>query len=205
MKNIAGVILLLSFACFACGQEVSRFEIFGGYSYADRLQLPLAASSSNNGWEAAFKYNLTSRLGLVAAVDGRAGTDFRSTQLADGTAVFLRRPVSTYSFLFGPEVNVYRYRRVSINLRALAGFVHADDSNANVSVFSTNPLPNFIATRTFVNNTFSMAAGGNLDIRLKGGLSLRAIQPEMQLTRINGGSQPNFRIATGLVYSFGKR
>ena len=205
MKNIAGVILLLGCAGFAVGQEFSRFQIFGGYSYADRMQLPLAATSSTNGWEAAFKYNLTSRLGFVAAVDGRAGTDFRGTQLADGTSIVLVRQVSTHSFLFGPDVNVFHYRRVSINLRELFGFIHADDTNGNVSVFSNNPVPSFVATREFVNNTFSMATGGNVDFRLKGGLAWRILQPEMQLTRGNAQYQPNFRVATGLVYNFGRR
>jgi len=200
--------LLLGSIGLAYGQEPSRFEIFGGYSFADRLQLPLAATSSKNGWEAAFKYNLTSRLGLVAEVDARAGTDFRATQLSGGTTVVLSRPVSTYTFLFGPEVNVYRNRRVAINLRALAGFVLADDSSATVSIFSFDQLTgleNFIATRRFVTNTFSMTAGGNLDVHLVRGLSWRALQPEMQLTRINGQNQANFRVSTGLVFNFGKR
>ena len=202
------MILLLGCAGFARGQEVSRFEIFGGYSYAERLQLPLASTSSLNGWEAGVQYNVTSRLGLVMAIDGRDGTDYRNTLTSDGSTVFLRRPVNTLTFLFGPQVNVFRHGRVSVNLRVLAGFVHSDDTNANVAVLNINPganVENVLITQTYLNNTFSMSAGGNADFRLKGGLSWRMLQPEMQLTRVDGRSQPNFRVTTGLVYSFGRR
>jgi hypothetical protein len=208
MKNTTAVFFLLGCAGLAYSQEPSRIEIFGGYSYADHLRLPLASVSSKNGWEAAFKYNITSRIGLVAEVDGRAGSDFRSLQPSPGTTVFVRQPVSTYSFLFGPEVNVYRYRRVAVNLRALAGFIHADDSHGNLSVFSTDQLTGkqqFLVDPSFETNTFSMVAGGNLDVRLGRGISWRAVQPEMQLTRPDGRNQANFRISTGLVFSFGKR
>jgi hypothetical protein len=208
MKNITGFILFLGCSSLAYSQEASRFEIFGGYTFADHLRVPLAAFSSRNGWEAGFKYNIASRIGLVAEVDGRAGTDYRTLSPSTGTTVFLRQPVSTYTFLFGPEVNVYRYRRVAVNLRALAGFIHADASNANVSVFSTDQLTGqqqFLTTRGFENNTFSMVAGGNVDIRLGRGFSWRVVQPEMQLTRPDGRSQSNFRISTGLVFGFGKR
>jgi hypothetical protein len=143
-------------------------------------------------------------LGIVAAVDGRAGTDFRSIEFPDQTAVFLDRPVSTYSFLFGPEVNVFRYGRVSVNLRALAGFIHSNNSNANAAIID-NAAQTFLVLQGSNTNTFSMATGGSLDVRLARGFSWRAFQPEMQLTRINGRNEPNFRVATGLVYSFGKR
>jgi hypothetical protein len=212
MKNTTAVILFLGCASLGYSQETSRFEVFGGYTFANHLRLPLSLFSSRNGWEGAFKYNITSRIGLVAEVDGRAGTDFRELSPSTSTTVFLSQPVSTYTFLFGPEVNVYRYRRVAINLRALAGFVHADDSHANVSVFSLVSGPDqvtgqqqFLTTRSFATNTFSMAAGGNVDVRLGRGFSWRAVQPEMQLTRPDGRSQPNFRISTGLVFGFGKR
>ncbi len=208
MKITTAVIFLLGSGSLAYSQEPSRFEIFGGYSYADHLRLPLASVSSKNGWDAAVKYNITSRIGLVAEVDGRGGTDFLSLQPSPGTTVFVRQPVSTYTFLFGPEVNVYRYRRVAVNLRALAGFVHADDSHGNLSVFSMDQLTGkqqFLVASGFETNTFSMVAGGNVDVRLGRGFSWRAIQPEMQLTRPNGRSQPNFRISTGLVFVFGKR
>lgn len=208
MKITTAVIFLLGSASLAYSQEPSRFEIFGGYSYADHLRLPLASVSSKNGWDAAVKYNITSRIGLVAEVDGRAGTDFRILRPSDSTTVFLRQPVSTYAFLFGPEVNVYRYRRVAVNLRALVGFVHADDSHGNLSVFSTDQLTGkqqFLVASGFESNTFSMVAGGNVDVRLGRGFSWRALQPEMQLTKPDGRSQPNFRISTGLVFVLGKR
>jgi hypothetical protein len=208
MKNITGFILFLGCSSLAYSQEASRFEIFGGYSFADQLKLPLAFSSSRNGWEAAFKYSFTSRLGLVAEVDGRAGTNVNALSPFNGTNAVISRPVTTYTFLFGPEVNVYRNRRVAINLRALAGVLHADDSSASLSVFAVDPITgqqSFTATRSFETNTFSMATGGNIDVHLGHGLSWRALQPEMQLTRVNGRSQPNFRVSTGLVFNFGKR
>jgi hypothetical protein len=207
MKNITAVILFIGCTTLACGQDIPRYEIFGGYTFANQLRLPLAAESSKNGWQAGFKYNIASRIGLVAEVDGRGGEAFRLLEANSATTLFLRQPVSTYTFLFGPEVNVYRNRRVAINLRALAGVLHADQANGGVSVFSTEPLTGqqqFISSRGLENNTFSMVAGGNVDVRLGRGFSWRVVQPEVQLTRINGENRPNFRVSTGLVFGFGK-
>ncbi|HEV2689131.1 MAG TPA: hypothetical protein VGV35_11265 [Bryobacteraceae bacterium] len=208
MKNSTLLISLLACACLAYAQEASRFEIFGGYAFSNRPRLPLAAISSDHGWEAAFKYNITSRIGLVAEIDGRTGSDFRVLQPSANLSVFVRQPVSTYTYLFGPEFNVYRNRRVAFNLRGLAGFIHADDSGTSTSVFSTDPITGqqqFVATRSLVTNTFAASLGGNIDVRLGRGFSWRALQPEAVITRPNGREQVNLRVATGLVFGFGKR
>jgi len=208
MNKFAAVILFLTGACLAFGQEVPRIEVFGGYAFSHNPGLPLADFSSDHGWETAFKYNLTSRIGLVAEIDGRKGTDFRGLQPSTGLTVFVQQPVSTFNFLFGPEVNVHRYGRVAFHLRGLLGFVHASDNDTHASLFSTDPLTGqqqFLFTRTFITNTFAAAFGGNMDIRLGRGFSWRAVQPEALVLHRNGRDQTDFRVATGLVFNFGNR
>jgi len=207
MNKITALIFFTGCASFACGQDTPRYEIFGDYAFANHLHSPLAAQSSRNGWAAGFQYNITSRIGLVAEVDGRRGETLGLLAANSATSVLVSQPVSTYTFLFGPQVNVYRNRRVSVNLRALAGVLHANQSNGGVTVASTDVTSGqiqFLSSRGLDTNTFSMTAGGNIDVRLGRGFSWRAVQPEMQLTQTNGGPQGNFRMSTGLVFGFGK-
>ena len=207
MNKSTAVILFLASACLAYGQEVPRIEVFGGYAFSPNASLPLANTNSDHGWETAFKYNITSRIGLVAEIDGRKGTDFRVLQPSTNQSFVVAQPVSTFNFLFGPEVNVYRNRRIALNLRGLIGFVHASDNDTHASLFSTDPITGqqqFLFTRTFITNTFAASFGGNMDVRLGHGFSWRAVQPEAVVLQRNGREHTDFRVATGLVFNFGK-
>lgn len=206
MKNI--VALIVAFGCVSpvFSQEASRFELFGGYSFAEHPQLPLSAIPSRNGWEAAIKYNLTSRIGLVAQFDERWGTAFQIIQPSSSTTVFTAEPVKAHTYLFGPEVNVYRRGRVSMNLRGLVGVVHSSDTSTTTSLVSAfNGQQQLLATHGVSLNHFVAALGGNLDVRLGHGFSWRALQPEVRLTSFNSDTRHNFQVATGLVFNFGGR
>jgi len=206
MNKSTAVILFFSSACLAVAQDVPRIEVFGGYAFSHNSSLPLAENTSDHGWETAFKYNVLSRLGLVAEIDGRKGTDFRVLQPSTNVSVVVEQPVSTFNFLFGPEVNVYRNRRIAFHLRGLVGFVHASDNDTHASIFSSLSDPGqFLFTRTFVTNTFASSFGGNMDVRLGHGFSWRAVQPEAVVLNRNGRAHTDLRVATGLVFNFGKR
>jgi len=109
---------------------------------------------------------------------------------------------TAYSYLFGPRFAFLRGGRISPFVQVMGGGVHASQVTVtNCSGAACTPLP--------AQNTFSMTAGGGLDIRLSRHFVLRAVQGEYMLTRFASSSaaansnQNDYRVSSGLVCQFG--
>jgi hypothetical protein len=169
------ILSVLLFTTSVLAQENSRFEAYGGYSFGYQKRDRLSLYGANNGWIGAFKVNLNDRIGVL----GEAGGQFDFGRTA---------PRRTQTYLFGPEFNALRTRRLAVNFRATAGFIR--DSNEQ---FFANPT-----------SAFASSFGGNLDIRLSEHLSWRVLQPEVLFTKFGNRYEPNLRASTGLVFHFGR-
>jgi hypothetical protein len=88
-----------------------------------------------------------------------------------------------HNFLFGPQFNIRR-RSANFFFHALAGVSHG-----NAPGFSDTVL--------------AWAAGGGVDIRLRGRIFLRVAQVDYLGTNYAGALQHNLRYSGGLVFKFG--
>ena len=155
-------------------------------------------SFTANGGTASFQINFIDHLSAVAEVGAEHNGNIHNTHL-DNT---------WWTYLFGPRVSLTkRSSRIVPAFECLLGGV-------NVSGSIKSPLlPDISGARiTGSQNAFAMAVGGTLDIRLNHRLTLRPIQADYLLTRLqsktllNGVetfSQNNFRYGAGIVFSFG--
>jgi hypothetical protein len=207
MTNIRTFAVIICFTGnLAFSQETSHLEIFGGYSFSEQTQAPYSGHAATNGWQAALQFNLTPRIGLIAESSGQYGTPRNAAPEIFGDYVFLPGSLfATYTFLFGPEVNVFRRGRVSINLRGLAGFSRQANPGGTQIIPENSLGPRVFPVDGPVHYGFTGAAGVNVDLRLKGGLSWRVVQPDVLFTHLEATWKPDYRAATGLVFTFGKR
>jgi hypothetical protein len=90
------------------------------------------------------------------------------------------------------------YTRSGISGQAKISTAQARGIRRNIS----SPPPNDLFNFNFTNTAFAMAFGGGLDIKLTNRLAVRPLQADYLLSRVNGFTQNNLRIGTGLVVRF---
>ena len=198
MRKILGFSWLVLTSFLAAAQDTPRFEVFGGYSYANASRTFGVDRPSLNGWNASFAGNANRWFGVVGDFSGYYG----STSISIATPLFcisLPCPAPTVSFdtkvhtfLLGPQVS-FRAGRFTPFAHALFGLGHT-------SVHIDSP---FSTVGTISNNAFAMALGGGVDINMTSRLAWR-VQPDYLQTDFLHTTQKNFRISTGLVFKFGK-
>ena len=193
---VFSLLFLTSF--LAAAQDVPRFEVFGGYSYANASRNFGVDRPSLNGWNASLTGNVNRWLGVVGDFSGYYG----SPSVNAATGVICAIPpcplpvvsfdTKVHTFLLGPQVS-FRTGRFTPFAHALFGLGHT-------SVRIDNP---FSTVGTLTNNAFAMALGGGVDINMTSRFALR-VQPDYLQTDFLHQTQKNFRISTGLVFKFGK-
>jgi opacity protein-like surface antigen len=135
---------------------------------------------SRNGWEGSLRFALSGRFGLEADVSqhyGRNDGDPDRTTLAGGPAFSLR-----------PS------RLLSVYVHALGGVAR---EKASIGIFGVDISES--------HTSFTLLAGGGVDLRLKGFLALRLAQVDWAYTKVDGESQSGLRLSAGLVLRLGSR
>lgn len=182
---------VLSVGLFA--QNAPKVELFGGFSYLRLAEQTYLSAANLNGWNASGKLNVAPRLGFLADFSGHYGE--RRLQLPVGSNPSISPEpgeMRQHTFLFGPELRVLTRDRLTVNVRALAGVAH------------TNTLM-FVEHLTFPSaNAFAAAFGGSIDYRISDRFSYRIMQPELLLTRFSRSTQPDVRVSTGIMFTFGR-
>jgi hypothetical protein len=180
MKRLAllcGTLLL--FAGIASAQDISKVEVFGGYSYVHvSVSGAVPSETANlNGGSASIAYNAFPWLGAVA--------DFGGYQ--DGVSGLNG---TIYTYMFGPKIS-YHHGPFTPFAQALFGGAHVNaGSNLNLG---------------FSENAFAGAFGGGLDWHATSHIGIRLVQAEYLLTKFTDGindRQNNARISTGVVFRF---
>jgi opacity protein-like surface antigen len=180
MKRLAMLCgALLLFAGIASAQDISKVEVFGGYSY---MHVSISGANPSetanlNGGSASIAYNAFPWLGVVADVGGYHG----GTNGVDG---------NFYTYLFGPKI-AYHHGSFTPFAQALFGGAHASAGN------------NFNDGAS--ENSFAAAFGGGLDWNATSHIGIRLIQAEYLMTKFTDGindRQNNARISTGVVFRF---
>src|SRR6266850_4070514 len=209
-RNLLALLVLL-FPISVAAQQTPKVEVFGGYSYlqlTEQSRTPLK-SASLNGWNASVKLNVMPRIGLLADFGGNYGerglTPYTINNLTKpGELIRVEAApgdMHQHTFLFGPEVRLFRRDRLTVNVRALMGVAHTNVLVLPLREPIQRPAGSPpITQRSFPSaSMFAASFGGSVDYRITDRLSYRIVQPELLLTRIDTGNQYNFRLSTGLV------
>jgi opacity protein-like surface antigen len=190
--NVRVVVCLFGFLSFFAavgyGQEYSKIDLFGGYSYvranpSGSTGLP---SFNMNGGEASLAYNANSWFSGVVDFAG-----YRTSRLISNPPDVKG---NMWTYLFGPRVSYRHLGRITPFGQTLFGIAHATSDTYLLGHNQTD---------------FAMTVGGGFDYRLSRRLSLRPIQADYLLTRFkefvetsDRPTQANLRLSTGVVFHF---
>jgi hypothetical protein len=184
-------VFALGSAPSAHAQDAPKWEIFGGYSYM-RSNIIVSGTPFNlNGGSGSVAYNLTNWFGLVG--------DFGVTHQGAVAAKPFSLTVTSYEF--GPRVSWRNHTHLTPFAQILLGGGHAGGTLYTTSL-GTGLAP--LGT----SNDFNFSVGGGVDWKLNHGFGIRLAQAEYlhtQFLNANNNSQSNFRLSTGVVFSFGKQ
>jgi opacity protein-like surface antigen len=168
MKHLVHAAALLMALVGSAGADGPRTEIFGGYSYA-RID-----EASRHGANAAFAFDLRSRLGLKVDVSTHFGSG-EGTDRSDLT--LMAGPV----FRFGGSGTV-------VFIHALAGLRR---ERTSLSVFDVTISEN--------QNQFGVTSGGGVDLRIAPRWAVR-LQGDYLWSRAEGGNASGVRGSAGVVF-----
>jgi hypothetical protein len=174
MQRLWLVLMSLAVLCVSAAAQVPKGNLFFGYSY-DRTPVVSNDTINTNGWDASLEGKIFPFVGLVVDVDGHYGS---------GTFAGISADVSEHNFLFGPRVS-FQVSRVRPFAEFLVGGGHISRSNG----ISDS------------NTSFANAAGGGLDYRVAGPVSIRG-QLDWIETRFYGNTQNGVRFSTGIAFHF---
>lgn len=193
LAGIALVFLLLTLLAQPTpAQEYPRWEAFTGFSYA-RVSLGQQSSvfqpTDQNYYGMHFNGSLNPRSYLRIIL-----CDF-AVQLGGTTTNVspLKADLRTSQVLFGPEF-VKRSEKSALFVHTLFGL-----SNTRLveSLGGSDIVPD-VASRT----NLAFGVGGGFDIHLTQLLTLRAVQADYIPTRLAGSWENQFRVSTGIVFTF---
>jgi hypothetical protein len=198
-------------AAVTCGlgvyaQDAPKADLFLGYSFLRANSARNIPAFTNNGGLGTFAYNFTHNLAFEAEFGGYHNGNIHNIQF-DTTEM---------TYLFGPRFSSSRAKTVIPYGHLLFGGIHLTTS-LPVTLVPT-PVGTPVTTTTRVGasqDTFAMAVGGGLDLRLGKGFMIRPIQFDYVLTRLEdfglsglpseNRNQHNLRYAAGVVFNFGAR
>jgi opacity protein-like surface antigen len=189
-KTVILVLLVLSLSLCSIALDVPRAEVFGGYSFFRADLGGLTSSQNTNGWDAALTIPFHRYLGITADMGGQYKSFSGSAGGVSGSV-----SLHEYNFLFGPTVTARSKSKLTPFAHVLFGVSHLSGS-ANVSGFGSG-------SNSW--NSFAMAFGGGLDVKVNRAVSIRLGQFDWLRTSHNplnvSGSptQNNFRYSAGIV------
>lgn len=175
----------------AWGLLTPKYEIAGMFSYLNFI--PGAFANWNSyGATGSFTYNLNKWVGLNGEVGGYSfdrqiyvlnGLDYQKASMSG----------AFQTYLFGPRVNYRKFDHFVPFVEFMVGAAHGGPQ----------------VTGTTGQTSFSLAAGGGVDVILLKNLAWRFVQADYLMTNFSGtlqnaeGRQNNFRIGSGLVLRWG--
>jgi opacity protein-like surface antigen len=205
MKKILSLIALsLTFGLGAYAADGPKADLFIGYSFLRANSAQTVPAFTMNGGIGTFGYNFTNHWAFEAELGGYHNGNINNHEF-DNT---------TFSYLFGVRASVNRASRVDPYGHVLFGGQDLSSSICCVSV--SNGTTTTAGNRLqHDQNSFAMAVGGGLDIKMTKHMLLRPIQLDYYLTRyeavnVNNPTGPtsnrnqnNLRYAAGIVFNFG--
>lgn len=212
MKKILCVLALGTFFGLSVyAQEGPKADLFFGYSFVRYNSAQTIPAFTANGGIGTLAWNFNDYIGVEAQLGGVHNGNVNNYQF-DTTA---------FQYLFGPRFSWGRHKTFDPYIHTLFGGQNTSTSIASSSILVVNP-PIYTGTTpparySASTNNFAMAIGGGLDIKLSKLVTLRPMQIDYYLTRIeapnvtvplgttnpSARNQNNFQYAAGIVFNFG--
>jgi hypothetical protein len=206
---LVGLALLMGRSAFA--QEYAKWEIPGNYSYASGNPANVLHRFALNGGGGGIVYNFNRFFGIKGDLQGYGAntTTFTNVTVVNplivGTTVAPSVTASgnLFTYMGGPQLRLPTH-----TIKPFAEFLFG---GAHTNLYR-NLYTAAGATQSAVNNnSFAMAIGGGIDIRLSRHISFRPFQMDYLLTSfkdnlVPGGNnhQNNWRYVAGLNLTFGE-
>ena len=207
MLKTLGLSVLFFTSFFAAAQDAPKFEVFGGYSYANTSGTLTFHRVSMNGWNASAAANFNRWFGVIGDFGGHYGSPETTIPVlanplppCASTPPFCLVPITlvnssidikAHTFLAGPQFS-WRTSRFTLFAHELMGAEHVNAKSDFPTVF----LPRVSRT------PFALALGGGMDVNLNSRLSWRL---QADYLRTFDFRQRNFRASTGVVFKFGNK
>jgi opacity protein-like surface antigen len=175
----------------AKAQDTPKWEIFGGYSYMRANIVVSGAPFNMNGGGGSAAYHLNNWFSLVADLD----------VTHQGAVVAKPFSLTVLTYEFGPRVSWRNHTHFTPYGQVLIG-----GGRATGTLYTTSLGTGLAPLGS--NNDFNFTAGGGVDWKVSHSFSVRLAQAEYlhtQFLNANNNSQSNFRLSTGVVFSFGKQ
>jgi opacity protein-like surface antigen len=191
LKPLFASIIVLLFCHGARGQEAKTIDVFAGYSFTrvNTSSVSGLGAFSAQGGELSLSYKATRWFTAVA--------DFGITAAGhhNSNIVGIQTYGTQTTYLFGPRIAPVQWRRITPFAQALFGLAHA-----------TRGLYDTSASQ----KSFAWTAGGGVDYRVNGSLSLRPFQLEFLQSKFSElGNGPQYqndvRASAGLISSLLER
>ena len=189
------VVSVLLLALPAMAQDYPRWEIFGGFSYANvdlDVQRTLFGGTTLDqnfyGLQLAFSYNPHPNLRLLLLDLGIQ---------SQGADVFpgLGEDVFVSQALFGPQF--------TLRSQKATAFVHALAGVTTTRLVASVPLGGSVDLVR--KNSLALGFGGGLDVNWNQRLAIRVFQADYIPARVSGTWQSNFRLGVGVVFKLASR
>jgi opacity protein-like surface antigen len=189
LRAAVGLTVVLVFSQRTVAQEETHaLDLFMGYSYA-RVKTSTVSGLGSfglNGGEAALSYRVTPWITAVADFGVLAVRHHASD------IVGIETHGTQTSYVFGPRLTPFRWRRTTPFAQGLFGLGHA-----------SHGLYDTVGSQ----QSFAWAVGGGVNIRLNGSFSLRPLQMDFFQTKFtesgNGRQYQNdVRASAGIVLHF---
>lgn len=180
--KIVWVMFFATMLWTSAWSQTTKGNVFFGYSF-ERTPVVSNDTINTNGWDASLEGKIFPFVGLVADIDGHYGSG-TFAEACSLTCTYSGADVSEHNFLFGPRVS-FQVKGVRPFAEFLVGGSHISRSNG----ISDS------------NTSFANAAGGGLDYRVAGPVSVRA-QLDWIETRFYGNTQNGVRFSTGIAFHF---
>ena len=175
MRSRLWVLLLILALSSTAAAQIRNLELFGGYSLEGAVA-PDNRISTYHGWNASTALPIWKRFSITADFGGHYGNPTEVVNLR------------VHTFLFGPQ---YRLRR-----GRLSPYVHGLLGVSRQSADAGGPA--------YTENSFALAVGGGLDLRMSRGVSIRFVQVDYLRRSCFGVSPDNLRFSFGVIYKLGR-
>jgi opacity protein-like surface antigen len=225
-RSLIVVIMVMAAVSMAAAQDVSKIELFGGYSMlalggrdiTDLLnnataKLPPTFTSTpskffKNGIAVSAVYNINQNFGVEANAMYNAGNLMKAYGTANGVMTNSRMRVSDFSCFLGPRYALRKNEKVTPFAHVLLGVnrfrLKPSYVAGGADQFYQLGLP------YMHDNGFAVMAGGGLDIKVNKTISVRLIQADFILANNQIATSPktdlglkNVKLSYGVVFHLG--
>lgn len=205
---LVGLALLMGRNAFA--QEYAKFEIPGNYSYSSGNPANVLHHFALNGGGGGIVYNFNRFFGIKGDLQGYGAststfTSVTVSPLIAGPAVSPSVSASgnLFTYMVGPQLRLPTH-----TIRPFGEFLFG---GAHTNLYRNLYNAAGAVSTAVNNNSFAMAIGGGIDIRLSKHVSFRPFQMDYLLTSfkdslVPGGNdhQNNWRYLAGINLTFGE-